>query len=375
MNNPGFPALTVSYSLDPITGDLTIHETDEIVKCSPSTDFQSTPTGYATSCTSFDKLPVTLERTIVQDHLGRVTRIADKWASSDNAAHDIDVLYQNDNYQATGAGALNFSWTADGYRGYADGETIAGPATAPGTIFVKRNGAAADGDPLNPTGVIAFSSPPDSAIFTRGTTGGAVNVNVFELNYKRQIPACGSLNLHFGYGNAYFQSDVDMQANDLRAAFASVSEKNTEGCEQPSANPTSNPTSDTTQTPASTPQLPPRDTTPPILGVTVAAQKLGKVIAKGLTEIVSCNEACSIASALTVDAKTAKKLHIARTLVVGRAKATLTAAGKTTLKVKLSRKAQKALKKASKVKLTLRTTAKDAAGNVRTVTKRVTLKR
>ena len=49
-NNPGFPILNYSYARDPATGNMVIHETDQVVKCTPK------PAAYpptATTCSSF----------------------------------------------------------------------------------------------------------------------------------------------------------------------------------------------------------------------------------------------------------------------------------------------------------------------------------
>ena len=126
----------------------------------------------------------------------------------------------------------------------------------------------------------------------------------------------------------------------------------------------------------------------------------------GLRVTVSCSEACTIAAQLTQPAakKRARKTsmfasgsarakpasvprsrgarfgaprgpRLARAVVIGRATGRLAAPGKTTIAIKLTKKAAKALKRARRVTATLTVTARDAAGNAGKVTRKVTAKR
>ncbi len=102
---------------------------------------------------------------------------------------------------------------------------------------------------------------------------------------------------------------------------------------------------------------------PPAPTLAVAKQKLKAVLAKGLAVRVTCS--CTLKLQLVVDKKTAKTLKLGkRATVVGTV--TRTVGGSLKLKIKLTAKARKALKKARSVKLTVRAGA---------VTKRVTVKR
>lgn len=121
------------------------------------------------------------------------------------------------------------------------------------------------------------------------------------------------------------------------------------------------------------PPPPPPDTTPPVASLASApGQKLKQVLAKGLHLTLASNEAGKATVTASVDAKTARKLHIQRQ--VGRASVAVRA-GKLDLTVKLAAKARKALKKLRKVTLSLRAVVTDAAGNATPLTKTVKLKR
>ncbi len=127
-----------------------------------------------------------------------------------------------------------------------------------------------------------------------------------------------------------------------------------------------------TPTPTATP-APVKDTTPPVAKLTSAGgQKLKQVLAKGLHLTLATNEAGKATVAVTVDAKTARKLHIKPQ--VGSATANV-GSGKLELTVKLTAKARKAIKKLRKVRLSVRAVVTDAAGNSAHPSMTVTLKR
>ena len=125
--------------------------------------------------------------------------------------------------------------------------------------------------------------------------------------------------------------------------------------------------------PAGSPPPPPKDTTAPVATLSSArGQTLKQVLAKGLRFTLASNEAGSAAVTVSVDAKTARKLHIKRE--VGSASAAVSA-GKLNLTVKLTAKARRALKKTRKVRLTVSAVVTDAAGNAGRYSTTVTLKR
>lgn len=121
------------------------------------------------------------------------------------------------------------------------------------------------------------------------------------------------------------------------------------------------------------PPPPLKDTTAPVASLASApGQKLKQVLAKGLHLTLASNEAGKATVTVSVDAKTARKLHIKRE--VGRASAAVRA-GKLELTVKLGAKARKAFKKLRKVRLSVKAVVTDAAGNPATRSLTVTLKR
>lgn len=133
-------------------------------------------------------------------------------------------------------------------------------------------------------------------------------------------------------------------------------------------------TSSTPPTTGGGPVTPPaKDTTKPKLKVTIA-KKFVKASAfkKGMRIVISCSEACKFKTQLVMDAKTAKKLHISKVLKTVTGK--LSKSGKKTVTIKLSKKVQKALRRLSKITISVKTKATDTAGNASVSTVKTVLR-
>ncbi len=121
----------------------------------------------------------------------------------------------------------------------------------------------------------------------------------------------------------------------------------------------------------------PLDTTTPQATLASPGQKLASVLKKGLSITVTCSEACGATVTLELRGGPAKasRRSASRTLVVGKRSVSLPAAGSLKTRVKLKAGGKKALKRVKKAKVVVRTAVRDKAGNERTVTRAVTLKR
>lgn len=122
------------------------------------------------------------------------------------------------------------------------------------------------------------------------------------------------------------------------------------------------------------------DTTAPEGSVRLTGStRLATAISHGLTESVTCGEACTIASTAVISSRDARRLGLARSsgrsVVVGRGSGSLDAAGTKSVKVRFTRSAKRRLRRANRVTVTVRTKITDAAGNAQTITKRVRLRR
>jgi hypothetical protein len=210
-NNPGFPALAYASSVDPITGDLTIIETDPFVSCSPQ------PAVYPPSdltCSAFAPPVVTLERKIVQDHQGLKVTISDNWRSNDGLPHQLDARYAegtaSDNYALQGHETrYDFSWTGAGFTAYADGTDIAPPPSAPASVYVKTDATTPEsGDGTNPFGAVTYRTTPSSIRVLDGSASPTNGYDTWFARYQRTIPASGDLVIEQVYSHDYSLTGV-----------------------------------------------------------------------------------------------------------------------------------------------------------------------
>jgi hypothetical protein len=106
------------------------------------------------------------------------------------------------------------------------------------------------------------------------------------------------------------------------------------------------------------------DRTPPTITLSVKPrQSLVKTLRRGVAATIACSEACAYRTTVLLEARTAKRLHLARRITRGRRTADLSAAGRRTISVKLTRRARAALGGLAGVKLLVRASATDRAGN------------
>ena len=133
--------------------------------------------------------------------------------------------------------------------------------------------------------------------------------------------------------------------------------------------------------PASTPSSAasaPKDTTPPNVALISAVKNLRTALSKGLRLVLTTSEGGTASVTLKIDRATSRsfKLNLKAKgpVKVGSLQTTLVP-GRSTVTVKLTAKARKAIKKVHKVKLLVTVLITDAAGNSATRTMTVTLKR
>lgn len=222
-NNSGYPSLSYSYSIDPATGDLSLNETDEVVRCSPGGVFPPT----AASCSSFAPTGVQVTMHIVQDQSGRVVKLVQWFQSTDGKPHTVDALEDNDFYHRNQDGELDFPWTGGGMQPYTvPGQVLAGPSAAgPGSFYVKGSASVPDGSEQSPQGQVTFSNPPSSETIV-ATTNNDVNasppaaISWVDLHYTLTVPGTGpGVPLGFSYSNAYSATQVASDASAAQAAF------------------------------------------------------------------------------------------------------------------------------------------------------------
>jgi hypothetical protein len=213
----GLSAISYSYSQNPLDGNLTITESEPLVKC-PDPAYPPT----TASCASFVGTGVKVERTIEQTNDGHLVTISDRYASTDSQPHSLDLLPQND--QEFG-GLLGENGEAIGYRfpGESsfhvrhDGESVAFGDEAPGTVFIKVEGSL-DGDESTGRGAIVFDRPASPATFNFVDS----EESGFYFHQAATVPAGGSTTFRFAYAQGYGEAEVAALAAQAAGAFRSA---------------------------------------------------------------------------------------------------------------------------------------------------------
>jgi hypothetical protein len=116
------------------------------------------------------------------------------------------------------------------------------------------------------------------------------------------------------------------------------------------------------------------DHTAPGVSLRIDREKLGTVRLRGLRLAVGASEACRASIDVRVDARSARRLHLAsRTL--GRASAQLGSAGRRAVTVRVSARVARALRPVVRLRVVAHAVAVDAAGNQRGTASAATLRR
>ena len=213
--SPGFPALHFSLEVNPLNGQTTIHESDQLVRC-PDQTFPPTPA----SCPRFVPMGVMDKRKIVQDHAGHLATITDHFKATNGKAHRLDLLWQNDQrFYGTGApfDATTVAYRFPGQRHYSThalGDSVDLPKTKPASIFVKQRGQP-DGDTSSGRGAIVYDRRATSATFNQLST----SQSDFYLHQHAKVPSRGSAGFHFAYAQAFKQDTVNSLARLSKQRF------------------------------------------------------------------------------------------------------------------------------------------------------------
>jgi hypothetical protein len=118
----------------------------------------------------------------------------------------------------------------------------------------------------------------------------------------------------------------------------------------------------------------PSDATAPVVRMrTASRQSLRSLRRRGLRLVITASEACRVSVVVDVSRTTARRLRLTSRRLGATARAV--PAGQTTVTVRLRPKARKALRRAARLRLRVTVAATDEAGNTRTRTRQVTVRR
>ena len=214
---PGAPQITVEKRFSEADGELEIHESDPLVRCSANT-FPPT----LASCTSFIPVGVTLQRTWSTQDEEHVVLMSDTWRSTDGAPHGLSARYYTAlQYAARGEGVVDFPGSA-GFASTAAGESVTLPA-GPGVILYKASaGDSEAGNGHDAQGAVAYQSQPSEPLAI--DAGGSESVyTAAEVPYTHTIPPTGSYNLRMAYVQYFGLPEVRAAAAAALAGFPAAS--------------------------------------------------------------------------------------------------------------------------------------------------------
>ena len=335
--------------------------------------------------------------------------------------------------------SFDYSWDSSGFIGPHAGDTVNGPASdAPATMLVDGNGATPDVFQF-PQGAVTFSNAPVAVHWYRAGTSVAYGDARFVFTVPREGSVTLAHSYLQGSAQSEISAQIaGEQARVGRPHVAVTSPAEDATVDNPAVTVTgtaSDPaggltgltvngdavtvagdgswskpmtlalgenkitavgtdTSGNTTTVIShvtyTPPSPPADggsvnpppagatadKVAPLVGLTIARTKLAALLRKGLPVSARCSEPCSFTITLVLDRKTGRRVGLAAaSLIVGRGSGRLTAPGTKKVVVKLSKRAAKKLRKTRSLRLTVKLTARDSAGNVATRSKKIAVRR
>lgn len=196
---PGFPnSLNVSVDFDPSTGQVSSRLFESWVSCHGTDPYKPLTT---TACPSFDDTGVALTRVITTSNGGQVMTLTDTWSSTDGRSHTLDLLY--DDYAGVfGNADGERGWQFPGQSGftqYAADASVPAPGSAPGSILLRTNVSAPDGDPNEGFGAITYGHAPAGFRFA--------GPSELEEDQLLTVPAGGTASLSYVYSIASSQAN------------------------------------------------------------------------------------------------------------------------------------------------------------------------
>lgn len=203
-NDPGFPALTFSPSIDLVNGNVEVEASEGIVTCTGDEPDWWAPDQ---SCPPLLDTGVRLDRTITQSHAGTKAVVRDRWVSTDGQPHTISLDYRED-FEFTNDGSSDARFLFPGpttYDGPTEATVVPGPI-AEGSMIYAFDPSFADGSTEVGRAGIKLVSGADSAAFESDDPEAPRLV----LGYaNRTIPAGGALEITTEFYQAFTRARID----------------------------------------------------------------------------------------------------------------------------------------------------------------------
>lgn len=303
------------------------------------------------------------------------------WAALEGGA--ARNAFTGNDYTSFGCGpdsALDLSlatgWGSDAPAGASPGAkllTVRLPEAVDISSFAVDPGATCGDDDTASVGQFKIETSVDGASFVQAAAGTFTGANNHKLN---PVTPASTARLRVRF--VRFTMVAPQNSAGSGAQFMDMSELEVYG--SPSAAAAAAPPPPAAPPPAGGTPPPPTaaDTGPFTFKASVPRRRsIDTVLAAGLRASFSCSAACTVRGELRIDAKTARKLGIktSRSVLIGKGSKKLTAKGSSTIVLKLTSKAKRALKRAKGLTVTVKLRAAPATGRAITVTRKVTLKR
>jgi hypothetical protein len=215
-SRPGYQGLTVSGSLDPSTGNLTLFEAEPLLFCQPS----------VSTCSSYTGSGVELDRTWQETHDGTVADQTDLFRSVDGDPHSLraqvtDAIFSHAGFTGSGdVAAFQFPGSST-WQDYPQNANVSLPGGANAIYFKVDDKTPDSGDGVNPQGAITYAARPSGPVeFTVSDEHQSGSFPEFELLYNRTIPANGETVLRFSYTQAFDLATARTQAHTALTRFA-----------------------------------------------------------------------------------------------------------------------------------------------------------
>jgi hypothetical protein len=218
----GLPSLSVGATQNSSTGDVTITESEPLVRCAGD---PYPPTSG--NCTAFVGSGVRLSRTITQTDNGHMAFVDDAYSSTDGSSHALDLLLQNQQYFTSSTGGTPnpavVSYEFPGQTTFAThnpGDQISVPGSAPASILIENN-QTPDGSIDGVRGAITYGQVP-SGPFAFGTASPDsfdAPVSTFDAPNVITVPASGSVPLRYAYSTEFSLAAAQADAQTAQSRF------------------------------------------------------------------------------------------------------------------------------------------------------------
>jgi hypothetical protein len=191
------PGASFTHTVNPDNGDVVITDDEDLLLCADG------------PCSSFVPSGLRVERTIVQDHDGRMVSIYDEVRNTSGASHSFDFEYEQYQY-GSGHNGFRFPGQSD-YANHVNGDVVNSGFGDVSTIGFEYDTTAGSNGTINPLGTLTVSPKPTRALF--GSTDG------FWLGFAGTVPAGGTKTIRQVFSMGASQAEVDGYAAEAEGGL------------------------------------------------------------------------------------------------------------------------------------------------------------